>query len=410
MMASRGAAFGASIAVWPRFVYQIYQTEFVMRRSMVRIVAGWNLIGLIFAACVSAGSGPVALADEPMALRLDPRCQPLSFDLQGPFVAIDDGGILAIDVSASHISRDGGRTWEPPRPLFDDAVQVRVSNERALLRTRDGVVIAAFMNLAERNWTWKNELHDAPEAVLPTYVMRSLDDGKTWQDVQKLHDDWTGAVRDMIQTRDGRVVFTAMKMRHDPGRHSVLTYSSTDGGKHWTASNLIDLGGRGHHGGVTEPTLTELKDGRIWMLIRTNWGEFWSAYSHDGGRFWRIIQPSGISASSAPGLLKRLASGRLLLLWNRPLPEGKSDWPLTGGDGLWSDVPVSNHREELSLALSDDDGRSWSEPVVIARQPGKWLAYPYAFEPRAGEIWITTMQGGLRVKINESDFASRPEK
>ncbi|MEZ6112836.1 MAG: sialidase family protein [Pirellulaceae bacterium] len=163
-------------------------------------------------------------------------------------MAIDDGGILAIDVSASHISRDGGRTWEPPRPLFDDAVQVRVSNERALLRTRDGVVIAAFMNLAERNWTWKNELHDAPDAVLPTYVMRSLDGGKTWQDVQKLHDDWTGAVRDMIQTRDGRVVFTAMKMRHDPGRHSVLTYSSTDDGQHWTASNLIDLGGRGHHG------------------------------------------------------------------------------------------------------------------------------------------------------------------
>ncbi|MEZ6112837.1 MAG: sialidase family protein [Pirellulaceae bacterium] len=124
--------------------------------------------------------------------------------------------------------------------------------------------------------------------------------------------------------------------------------------------------------------------------IRTNWGEFWSAYSHDGGRFWRIIQLSGIPPA-VPGLLKRLASGRLLLLWNRPLPEGKSDWPLTGGDGLWSDVPVSNHREELSLALSDDDG--WSGATVIARQPGKWLAYPYAFEPRAGEIWITTMQG-----------------
>ena len=222
-----------------------------------------------------------------------------------------------------------------------------------------------------------------------------------------MHDDWTGAVRDMIQTKDGRVIFTAMKMRHDPGRHSVLTYWSDDDGKSWKASNLIDLGGRGHHGGVTEPTLTELKDGSVWLLIRTNWGQFWSGYSHDGGRFWRVIQPSGIPASSAPGLLKRTASGRLLLLWNRPLPEGKDKWPLSGGDGLWSDAPVSNHREELSLAFSDDEGKSWTKPVVIARQSGKWIAYPYAFEYRPGEFWITTMQGGLRIRLREKDFAAK---
>jgi sialidase-1 len=157
-----------------------------------------------------------------------------------------------------------------------------------------------------------------------------------------MHDDYTGAVRDMIQTKDGRVIFTTMKMLHDPGRHSVLTYSSTDDGKSWQSSNLIDLGGRGHHGGVTEPTITELKNGRVWMLIRTNWSEFWSGYSHDGGRSWRILQPSGIPASSAPGLLKRLASGRLLLVWNQPLPEDKDTWPLSGGDGLWSETAVSN--------------------------------------------------------------------
>ena len=43
-----------------------------------------------------------------------------------------------------------------------------------------------------------------------------------------------------------------------------------------------------------------------------------------------------------------------MLLWNRPFPEGKTEWQLTGDGGLWSQMPVSNHREELSLALSDD--------------------------------------------------------
>ncbi len=342
-------------------------------------------------------------------LWLAPSVEPLPTDKLGPFVRTSDGALLTIDATASYVSSDKGKTWSEPRPLLSDERNIKVSNERAVFRTRDGTIIAAFMNLAERHWTWSNDLGDAPAARLPTYVMRSVDDGKSWQDIQKLHDDWSGAVRDMIQTKAGRVIFTAMKMQHDPGRHAVMTYSSTDDGKTWKASNLIDLGGAGHHGGVTEPTVTELPDGRLWMLIRTNWGEFWSAYSHDGGQFWRVIQPSGIPASSAPGLLRRLSSGRLLLVWNRPFPDGTTEWPLSGGDNRWSATPVSNHREELSVAFSDDHGKSWTKPAVIAhrhdtRKGSRWVAYPYVFEFSPGRLWITTMQGGLRVQIREADF------
>jgi hypothetical protein len=349
-------------------------------------------------------SPAVCFAEE--ALWIHPDCKRLPTDKLGPFVQTNRG-VLAIDSRSSYVSIDGGQTWSEPRPLFADGVDIEVSNERALLRTSSNSVIAAFMNLAQRQWTWDDKLHDAPGARLPTMVMRSLDDGRTWQDVKELHGDWSGAVRDMIQTQDGRIVFTAMKMLHDPGRHSVLTYSSTDDGKTWRASNLIDLGGAGHHGGVTEPTVTELHDGRLWMLIRTNWGEFWSGYSYDDGRFWRVLQPSGIAASSAPGLLKRLESGRLMLVWNRPLPEGKQTWPKRGGDRLWSETPVSNHREELSLAFSEDDGKRWTTPVVIAREKGVSLAYPYVFEYRPGQLWLTTMQGGVRVELAEGDFVAK---
>ncbi len=345
-----------------------------------------------------------SLAEE---LELHARLKPLPSKLLGPFVHTSDGGILAIDSKSTFVSKDGGLTWSEPRPLFQADRKITVSNERAMLRTKDGSIIAAFMNLEERNWTWKNELHDAPGAKLPTYVMRSTDDGRTWQHIQKLHDEWSGCVRDMIQTRDGRIIFTAMKMLNNPGRHSVLTYSSSDDGITWEASNLIDLGGRGHHGGVTEPTLTELQDGRMWMLIRTNWSEFWSAYSNNGGRHWQILQPSGIPASSAPGILTRLKSGRLMLLWNRLYPEGQNEWKLSGGDGLWSETAVSNYREELSLAFSEDDGESWTAPVVVARQPGTWLSYPYVFEVEPGRIWLTTMQGNLRAEFSEADFVSK---
>ncbi|MBT7164720.1 MAG: hypothetical protein HN904_18210 [Victivallales bacterium] len=86
------------------------------------------------------------------------------------------------------------------------------------------------------------------------------------------------------------------------------------------------------------------------------------------------------------------------------MPAGKKDWPKSGGDGIWSAVPVSNHREELVIAFSADDGRSWSTPTVIAKQNGQWLAYPYVFEPNPGEIWITTMQGTVRARLQEADF------
>ena len=61
--------------------------------------------------------------------------------------------------------------------------------------------------------------------------MRSANGGRTWAAPQKLHDDWTGAIRDMIQLRDGTIVFTSQMLLHNPGRHATVTYSSRDDGK-----------------------------------------------------------------------------------------------------------------------------------------------------------------------------------
>jgi sialidase-1 len=343
---------------------------------------------------------PAAGDDAPW---IHPQAAPLPTDMQGPFVHLPDGGLLAVEGNTVGRSEDGGETWDTwPFPLGAD--EFEVSRERALICKREGTVILACMNMAERVWKWNSEIHDAdPDTTLPTYAVRSTDGGKTWDTPIKLHDEWSGCVRNMIQTRDGRVVFTAMRLLNKPGRHSVLTYSSVDQGVSWKPSNIIDLGGKGHHGGATEATAIELNDGRLWKLIRTNLGVFWQAHSTDGV-YWREIGSTDIAASSAPGQLTRLESGRIMLIWNRPYPEGETEFPLRGGDGEWSETPVSNHRGELSVAFTENEGATWSEPVVIARQPGASLAYPYVFERVPGEIWLTTMQGGIRIKFNEAAF------
>ena len=108
-------------------------------------------------------------------------------------------------------------------------------------------------------------------------------------------------------------------------------------------------------------------------------------------------------------------SGRLFLVWNRALPEGRSEYPLSGGDGISSEVAHSNHREELSVMLSEDDGATWTRPVVIARVTDqcevKRLAYPRVFEAAPGEVWVTTTYAGfagyLSVRLREKDFLAR---
>jgi len=338
---------------------------------------------------------------------LEDRVQDMAGLELGPFVRVDEKTILTVDQAQSAlISNDDGKTWQK-QAIFSEPGKYAIRPERALIRTAKGTIILAFANDKETaNWKWDPKISDSPGAKLPTYAVRSLDGGKTWQAPQKLHDEWTGAIRDIIQTRDGRVVFTTMMMLHDPGRHISLTYSSADEGATWKRSNLIDLGGQGHHSGAMEPTLEQLRDGRLWMLIRTNLGVFWEATSTDG-IYWRTLAPTKIDASTSPGLLKRLQSGRLVLIWNRWFPEGKTTVALHPGDNQFSDVPVSLHRLELSVMFSDDDGKSWTDPVVVARRSKGWLSYPYLFESRPGELWITTMQGDLRVKLLEKDFVKK---
>eukprot|EP01031_Cornospumella_fuschlensis_P018225 gene18225-22305_t len=91
--------------------------------------------------------------------------------------------------------------------------------------------------------------------------------------------------------------------------------------------------------------------------------------------------------------------GRAALLWNQPpryQPEHKS------------------LRDELSISFSSDDCKTWSKPRVIAtrypvtgdKAPERRVSYPYLYEPKPGELWITTMQGGLRMNIRTEDIES----
>ena len=145
-----------------------------------------------------------ALPATAQELWLEPRLEVLPADHLGPFEHTTEGHVLALEDAGTRVSADGGKSWSELRPLFADGNDLKLRVERNIIRTRKGTLIASSMDMRQRKWTWDNKLHDAPGATLPAYVMRSLDDGKTWQDVTELHKNWTGAVRDIIETKDGR--------------------------------------------------------------------------------------------------------------------------------------------------------------------------------------------------------------
>ena len=307
--------------------------------------------------------------------------KPLGFDLMGPFVNLPDGRVLAVDGNSVRTSSDEGKTWSEPVALFPVGINLEVRPERAMTVSSDGTVVLVFIDNLDRVWRWvAGDMKVLQQNTLNVWSVRSTDGGRTWTDLQMIQSGYCGAIRDMVVTRDDRIVVTSQLLLPHVSRHATITHITSDNGKTWQASNILDVWDKaGDHAGGFEPTLIQQNDGRLRMLIRTNHRFFWEAWSSDGIS-WTGLAPSTIGAAHAPGLLKRLASGRQVLIWNA----------------------VYGQRTSLHIAISEDDGTTWSPPHEIAK--GGRVSYPYMLERRPGELWITSMQGNLRAKVREADL------
>jgi len=334
---------------------------------------------------------------EEMGVWFHPKVTPVKSKWHGPFINLPGDRILTVVNSKGgvrgYISKDDAETWEPGEPVRKEGetFKIRDGNADTLpLRTTQGTVVLVFLNIHGQRVSWDYKKQEPKDDIRRyTWAARSSDDGKTWQDVQIMQKGYAGALRDIIETSTGEIVVANQNVARDPGRHITYCYVSSDDAKTWTRSNGMDIGGRGDHAGSIEGTLEELRDGRLWILLRSYHGHFYECFSSDKGRSWTKPVASKIKASGSPGMMKRLASGRLVLLWNR----FASNRPKRLG-----------RREELSMAFSDDDGKTWTKPVIVVRERSKRQSYPKMFERRPGELWISTWQGLQLFKLVENDF------
>ncbi len=267
-------------------------------------------------------------------------------------------------------SDDGGTTWSTPRVVIDPTDPPDTPQRRALvgnLWTDPTGRLWLFFDQSlgsfdGRAGDWAIRC-DNPDADQPLWTepVRIADGCTLCKPTVLSNGDWLLPVslwpRELIKP-------AILKECHqDLDRIRMANvFVSTDAGRTWS-----------RRGGVAFPEtafdehmIVELRDGRLWMLARTKYG-LGESYSADQGRTWSEPRPSKIQNASARFFIRRLRSGRLLLVKNGPVTER------TG-------------RSQMSAFLSDDDGATWSRRLLLDERDG--VSYPDGFEDPTGLIHI----------------------
>ncbi|MEQ8552334.1 MAG: sialidase family protein [Cyclobacteriaceae bacterium] len=116
-----------------------------------------------------------------------------------------------------------------------------------------------------------------------------------------------------------------------------------------------------------EHMIIEKQDGRLWMLVRTNYG-IGESYSSDKGKTWEPMKRSSIAHPSARFFIRRQQSGNLLLVKHGP-------------------ISVRTGRSHLMAFISEDDGDTWSKGLLLDERPG--VSYPDGQQADDGQIILT---------------------
>ena len=192
------------------------------------------------------------------------------------------------------------------------------------------------------------------------YCIRTMDGLNGGRTLTKVTDISSIMLKPPVFIRDGKRIVVGGHNGVTP--KGCYTFVSDDDGRTWTRSNTVTVpdhvvgglhkGVRWNHGAV-EPTIIELKDGRLWMLMRTAQDHHYQAFSTDGGLTWGEAGPSPFYGTITMPTIGRLKDGRILFLWcnTTPLPE------VSGTHGRAEDV--FTNRNVTHAAISEDDGKTW---------------------------------------------------
>lgn len=309
-------------------------------------------------------------------------------------------GESSVNYVALVTSGDGGETWSDLQMVIDPPGQVR-TYDPAIWQDPEGTLWVF--------WTQAHTLHDGQWGVWAITTENPDDEKPDWSEPRRLSDgimlnkpvvlengEWLFPISLLpsanianekrmlpffLRTHFHKYMTDEDRKRVDE-RAAAYVYSSTDKGKTLSAKGAMRVSEecRSH----SEHMVVELKDGRLWMLVRTNYG-IGQSFSPDKGITWTNLEPSGIPHTSSRFFIRRLRSGNILLVKNCGMDEHDEN-----GD------PVNFTRTKMTAFLSEDEGNSWKGGLLLEERV---CTYPDGGQSPDGTIYVIYDHG--RRKDNE---------
>lgn len=303
------------------------------------------------------------------------------------------------------VSHDDGATWCWPQVLLDGPIDDRDSG---VVETAKGsILVTTFTSLAyekgllaaEKKATGEKGAWPAAklkawqaahnrigakerEAELGQWMIRSTDGGVTWS---ARYSSIVNSPHGPIQLSDGRLLYAGKELWTGKKRTGVC--ESRDDGKTWRWLAEIQVRDGDDAKNYHELHAVEVSSGRIIVQIRNhnkaNVGETLQTESSDGGKKWTV--PHSIGVWGLPSHLLKLRSGKLLMTYGHRRP------------------PFGNQAR-----VSDDGGKSWSEPVIISGDgAGGDLGYPSTVELADGtllSVWYEAIKGAPHAVLRQAKW------
>ena len=313
---------------------------------------------------VSCSNYDNSIVKKEIVLRLEPKVNNPR-NSEGDFIKLKDGRILFIythftdgsgDNSSAYLagrySSDRGRTWDREDTII-------LPNEGGM-----NIMSVSLIRLDEDRIALFYMRKNSETDCIP--LMRiSVDEAKSWSEATECITDVPGYYvmnnDRVVKLENGRILLPLALHRTPEDEGSdigiILCYYSDDLGKSWMRGIQI----KNPQKAVTqEPGVVELNNSRLLLFCRTSSGTQFLSYSDDQAITWTPLRPSNIKSPLSPASLERIPStGDLLLVWNNNYAPDKR-----GG-----------RRTPLNLAISNNEGESWSKIKTLENDIYGWYCY-----------------------------------
>lgn len=295
-------------------------------------------------------------------------------------------------------SDDGGDTWR--------SGELVIEHEDPRVRVYDPCLWRDPLDRLWITWNQSREFFDGRVGFWATVSSNPDDPDPTWSPPRRLGNGLMMNKPTVLST--GEWLFpSAIWACHEPteehpelaGEYFSNVYVSHDDGGTAQLRGGADVPNRS----FDEHMVVEREDGTLWMLVRCFDG-IGESFSDDGGRTWSPGRRSHIDGPCSRFHIRRLPSGRLLMINHHGFGERSSLSELAeqGNVKSW------RGRSHLTALLSEDDGATWPHTLLLDVRDG--VSYPDCAVGEDGVIHVVYDHDRMRdrrvllARITERDI------